>query len=155
MREAGCAYVYIGFESGSDDVLKYMNKGCTVEDNRTAVLNCNKVGIMIFGLFIAGFPGETLTMFEETKTFLREFPPSVLSLVPWIPDFAEDSNVPVMQPACGEEFKIELETASRKQVTMWDNCSFKAPTSRPWGAWICKWPVIVLATLYRTFTIKI
>ncbi|MDO9398211.1 MAG: radical SAM protein, partial [Herbiconiux sp.] len=45
MREGGCEYVYVGLESGSDQVLRYMNKKCSVDHNARAVANARDVGI--------------------------------------------------------------------------------------------------------------
>lgn len=64
-------------------VLKFMNKKCSREHNARAVANARDVGILTFGLFISGFPGETPEMFAETRQFLRESPPTLVSIHPW------------------------------------------------------------------------
>ncbi|MBI4818716.1 MAG: radical SAM protein [Deltaproteobacteria bacterium] len=135
MREAGCEYVYVGFESGSQEVLDYMNKKCTVEESARAIENCHQVGLLTFGLFIAGFPGETPEMFESTRTLLKENPPFAISVVPWFPDFADDSSVPIMRPDRIEKFAIRPEHPSTKPVTMWRNSAFRAPLTVPWGSY--------------------
>jgi anaerobic magnesium-protoporphyrin IX monomethyl ester cyclase len=133
MREAGCEYVYVGFESGSDDVLKFMNKKCAVEHNTRAVENARKIGILTFGLFISGFPGETPEMFAKTRQFLRDSPPTVVSIQPWFPDVSEDTRVPIMMPDRIERFAIEVEKPSSRKVTMWKHCTFRDSVSVPWG----------------------
>ncbi|MCP4627181.1 MAG: radical SAM protein [bacterium] len=133
MGEAGCMYVYAGFESGSQQVLNFMNKKCTVQNNRNALANCFKFGIMPVGLFITGFPGETPEMFQETKAFLRETPPFMISVAPWMPDLAEGSKVPVMQPDRLRQFDIHIEYPSAKKITLWRNSRFNTPLSIPWG----------------------
>ncbi|MEM9489851.1 MAG: radical SAM protein, partial [Myxococcota bacterium] len=133
MREAGCEYVYVGFESGSDEVLEFMNKKCKVEHSARAIENTRKVGMLTFGLFISGFPGETPEMFAKTRQFLRDSPPTLVSMVPWFPDVSEDTRVPIMRPDRLERFQIEVENPSRRKVTMWNHCSFRTPVSVPWG----------------------
>lgn len=44
VRETNWNTISIGFESGSDNVLKLLNKGCTVEDNAFAIELLNKIG---------------------------------------------------------------------------------------------------------------
>lgn len=133
MREGGCDYVYVGLESGSDEVLRFMNKKCSVEHNARAVANARKVGILTFGLFISGFPGETSEMFAETRQFLRESPPTLVSMHPWFPDVSEDTRVPIMLPDRIERFGIDVEKPSSRRVTMWKHCSFREPMTVPWG----------------------
>lgn len=133
MREGGCEYVYVGLESGSDEVLKLMNKKCSVEHNARAVANARRVGIVTFGLFISGFPGETPEMFAETRQFLRDSPPTLISMHPWFPDVSEDTRVPIMMPDRIERFEIDVEKPSSRKVTMWRHCTFREPVTVPWG----------------------
>jgi anaerobic magnesium-protoporphyrin IX monomethyl ester cyclase len=61
--------ISIGFESGSDNVLKILNKGCTVEDNTFAINLLNRIGDeyvaqgkdppKFFANIILATPGET------------------------------------------------------------------------------------------------
>lgn len=44
IRQTNWDYVSVGFESGSDKVLKILNKGCTAEDNLFAIDLLNKIG---------------------------------------------------------------------------------------------------------------
>jgi anaerobic magnesium-protoporphyrin IX monomethyl ester cyclase len=69
VRETNWNTVSIGFESGSDRVLKILNKGCTVEDNKFAIDLLNKIGDDLvregktppkfYCNIIFGTPGET------------------------------------------------------------------------------------------------
>ena len=133
MREGGCEYVYVGLESGSDQVLKFMNKKASVDHNARAVANARQVGIVTFGLFISGFPGETPEMFAETRQFLRDSPPTLVSIHPWFPDSSEDTRVPIMMPDRIERFAIDVEKPSSRKVTMWKHCTFREPLTVPWG----------------------
>ena len=68
VRKTNWNTISIGFESGSDNVLKILNKGCTVEDNAFAIDLLNKIGDeyvqqgkippKFFANIILGTPGE-------------------------------------------------------------------------------------------------
>lgn len=51
MKEAGLEMISIGFESFSDRMLEWMNKGVTSEENWEAVRICRRLKIKIFGNF--------------------------------------------------------------------------------------------------------
>ncbi len=68
---SGCKGVFLGVESGSDEVLKYMNKAAAVEQYLRGIRWLKQNGILTFGSFIAGFPGETEATFQQTVDFIR------------------------------------------------------------------------------------
>ena len=58
LKELGVNDLYIGYESGLDDVLLSMNKGHTIEDAVTQAERLNKVGISHNALIILGLAGK-------------------------------------------------------------------------------------------------
>ena len=58
LKELGVNDLYIGYESGLDDVLASMNKGHTIEDAVTQAERLNKVGISHNALIILGLAGK-------------------------------------------------------------------------------------------------
>ena len=74
MKEAGCEMVQYGFESGSDEVLKTINKGGRATTSRALqTMEATKnAKILSFGLFMLGSPGETEEDCEKTIEFARE-----------------------------------------------------------------------------------
>lgn len=72
MKDSGCEGVFLGIESGSDRVLKNMNKGSGVEKYHQGIALLNQYGIVTFGSFILGFPGETRETAAATKAFIRD-----------------------------------------------------------------------------------
>jgi radical SAM superfamily enzyme YgiQ (UPF0313 family) len=74
MSRAGCVEVGVGIESGSDRILKIINKGEDTEVLRTAIGMLRGVGIRVKGFFIIGLPGENRESLEETWKFLHEVP---------------------------------------------------------------------------------
>ncbi|MDR3223930.1 MAG: B12-binding domain-containing radical SAM protein [Methanobrevibacter sp.] len=71
-KEIGLKYINIGFESGSNKILKYLNKGTTVDLYRKALFILNKHDIEIFGSFMIGFPFETKEDIKLTENFIKE-----------------------------------------------------------------------------------
>jgi anaerobic magnesium-protoporphyrin IX monomethyl ester cyclase len=69
MKQAGCNKVYLGIESGNDQVLKLMNKGTNTAMIRHAVSSFKRNGLACCGFFIVGYPGETIETIEETFSF--------------------------------------------------------------------------------------
>ena len=60
LREAGLGIIYLGAESGSDEVLKRVNKNETAEELINAVHRAEGVGIPVSVTFISGLGGREL-----------------------------------------------------------------------------------------------
>lgn len=71
MAEAGCRGVMFGFESGSNEMLRRMNKKLTVDVSLRAAEVASRVGMHVRAQMIVGFPGETDETIEETAHFVR------------------------------------------------------------------------------------
>ncbi len=86
MRKAGVETVVYGFESGSDRILKAMNKKTTAQRNRDVVRMTKKAGLKCHADIILGFPGEDEESIRETEKFLvKSRPTSMLIsvMMPW------------------------------------------------------------------------
>ncbi len=70
MKDAGCEYLILGIESGSNKILGLMRKGFTIEETERFIYDCNKVGIEIEANWVIGFPGETDEDFMATANFI-------------------------------------------------------------------------------------
>jgi len=69
MAEAGCEQVSIGFESGSERILKNMNKRFTPKEVRQISERLSEYGIRRMGFLLLGSPGETRESVEESLVF--------------------------------------------------------------------------------------
>ena len=69
---AGLRTVCVGFESGSDRMLKNMKKGITVDMSRNFAEAAEKAGILVHGCFMVGTPGETAETMKETLNLALE-----------------------------------------------------------------------------------
>jgi len=70
MRSAGCYYVDIGVESGSQKVLNLMRKGITVEESEATLNICFDAGLKIKAFFSFGHIGEYPEDAEKTFQFI-------------------------------------------------------------------------------------
>jgi len=77
--DAGLKWVLIGFESGSDRILQFIEKGATVEQNLQAGRICKKLGIKIFANYMFGLPTETEEEMRQTVTMMRTIRPDIYS----------------------------------------------------------------------------
>lgn len=72
MAEAGCKEIGMGVESGSNKILKIINKGEDVDTLKRAVEIVKKANIRIKGFFIVGLPSESPETIGETVNFIKE-----------------------------------------------------------------------------------
>ena len=79
MAAAGCKGYFIGFESGSDRVLKFIRKGTTRAVNIQAARICQKVGIKIWANYMLGIPTETKQEVRDTISMMKEIDPDYYS----------------------------------------------------------------------------
>jgi radical SAM superfamily enzyme YgiQ (UPF0313 family) len=69
MAQAGCEQVSMGFESGSERILKNMNKRFTPAEARKISDMLSDHGIKQMGFLLLGTPGETRKSIEESISF--------------------------------------------------------------------------------------
>jgi anaerobic magnesium-protoporphyrin IX monomethyl ester cyclase len=91
LRRAGCAEVWMGAESGSQQILDAMDKGIRVKDIFRAVENLRGQDIRACFFLQFGYPGETWSEIEETIRMVRENRP-------------DDIGVSVSYPLPGTRF---------------------------------------------------
>jgi radical SAM superfamily enzyme YgiQ (UPF0313 family) len=72
MARAGCKGVFLGIESGSPTMLKHMHKAAAADQYRHGIRMLREHGVLTFGSFITGFPGETAETVQETLDFIKE-----------------------------------------------------------------------------------
>jgi len=85
MKKAGCWEISFGLETGSNDLLKKMDKLAEVEKSAQAVQWTDAAGIRTKGLFMLGFPGEDEHTINQTKDFIRSIPMTIMNLTKFTP----------------------------------------------------------------------
>jgi hypothetical protein len=92
LARSGCRVVYFGLESGSDRVLRRINKGLTASQMSAFIKALHRHDVMPAPSCIVGYPGETDENFEETVHFVtahRDYF-NILNVFPVMPTPASD-----------------------------------------------------------------
>lgn len=84
-KKAGCHTFRLGIESGSEVILKKINKNISIKDTLTAVSLCRKYGIKTVGYFIIGYLGETKETVKQTINFAIKLSPDFVAFFPATP----------------------------------------------------------------------
>jgi anaerobic magnesium-protoporphyrin IX monomethyl ester cyclase len=74
MSQAGCWLISWGIESANEQIRKHVHKGTTNEKIVRALKWSKAAGIMNWGYFIIGLPGETEETIQQTIAFSKELP---------------------------------------------------------------------------------
>lgn len=72
MKEAGCREVGLGVESGSDKILRVINKGEGSHEIKAGIKLIRSAGIKVKGFLVVGLPSESKETIQETINFLEE-----------------------------------------------------------------------------------
>jgi anaerobic magnesium-protoporphyrin IX monomethyl ester cyclase len=80
LRLSGCAEVWMGVESGSQDILDAMDKGITLAQIATARQRLRESGIRACFFLQFGYPGETWTELQQTIALVRTLRPDDIGI---------------------------------------------------------------------------
>ena len=86
MGKAGCEGVFLGVESGSDEMLLRMNKTARRKDYLEAIPQLRDAGISTHASLIIGFPGETYDTVAETVDLIERAKPDFYRAQLWYAD---------------------------------------------------------------------
>ena len=75
MKASGCAQILFGIESGSDQILKLIDKKLNIEQIKKQTAVVNAADIPWLGFFIIGYPGERKEDILKTVKFMKELHP--------------------------------------------------------------------------------
>ena len=127
LREAGLGILYVGMESGDDEVLRRINKGETWESTRSALDKIKQAGLTSSVMVLNGLGGTTLSRQHaiNTATLCNETQPDFLStLVVSFPQGEErfregfgDDFEPLDQQGLFEEIQVFLEHLELENTT--------------------------------------
>ena len=126
MKAAGCHQVFIGFESGCDEMLQRINKGETVADLERGAGIMKEAGIFISIGFIVGLPGETRDSDGKTIALCNRVQPNRVQFRRF---------TPIPGSSLATEYDLEHghgfhDRSSKDQVEEWiqqcyDACQYK------------------------------
>ncbi len=84
-KRAGLWALFIGFESGSQELLDNIKKGITVEQSLQVSRWCHELDIQIIGSFILGLPGEDPVKGAQTIDFAKKLDVDYAAFIPLHP----------------------------------------------------------------------
>ena len=112
-KEMGVFHLSFGVESGSNKILKLMNKGISSEQIVYSIALAKKYGMKCRVYLIAGYPGETEESIDETIKIIREVKPDDVSVYPLIPypgtllyEHPEQFNITYINPDFSQYYQI-------------------------------------------------
>lgn len=125
LAEAGLDCLMIGFESGSQRVLDFIDKGITIEQSRKAVDICKKYNIKIYANIMFGLPTETKADMDATVKFVKWMKPDYVSPAVFTPypgsylyDYCRDNDL--LMPFSHERYRRSPLTGTKvKGVNPW------------------------------------
>lgn len=124
MRKSGCSALFFGVESGSDRVLKHMNKGFSIETVKTVIKKSYSKGILNSIFIIVDYPTEAKDDFKKTLEVIKINSKYIFDVIPQLfhvdyntiikknPDIANIKNIRLNKGAIfrdieGNNFKYD------------------------------------------------
>lgn len=112
LKESRCDGVFLGIESGNDQILKNMNKAVDTRKYLKGIELLKEYGIVTFGNFIIGFPGETYETVRDTIDFIDRAPLDFYRVQLWY----GEPVTPIYRQR--EKYKIKGESFEWSHATM-------------------------------------
>ncbi len=139
MKDAGCEMIFFGAETGSDEVLKQMDKGGTqtAAQIRSFAVRMGKFGIIPEYSFVLGMPGESeekvMAQIESDIAFIKEIktlnPATEIIIYLYSPVPSEGSELYEQITKAGFEFPAHLEDWLNP---VWENFDLRKNPLTPW-----------------------
>jgi len=107
MAQAGCATLYIGFESVDPAALKEMKKRQTVEEIRSAIRAIRERGIHVHGMFVFGFDADTPATARATVNFA-------------LAEKVDSAQFLILTPLPGSSFYTQMSAEGRLLDRVWE-----------------------------------
>ena len=85
LKKAGCQAVHFGVESGTDRILKRLNKGITIKKVKKAFAAAKQVKMNTLAYFMVGCPGETHDDINKTLALAKELNPDYVHVTIFTP----------------------------------------------------------------------
>lgn len=139
MKKAGCEMIFLGAETGSDEVLKQMDKGGTqsAAQIKEFAVRMKKVGIVPEYSFVLGMPGESeekvMAQIDADIAFIKSIkelnPDTEIIIYLYSPVPTEGSELYEQITKAGFEFPEKLEDWLNPS---WENFDLRKNPLTPW-----------------------
>lgn len=117
MRAAGCRVLYYGIESGSERVLRAMNKHVAPELNGRVMLDTKNAGVSATATMIVGHPAETERDFQDTLDWVKRWGEGIRLLTPSLFSINDGSVPPLHWDDGDNTFPVRVERVRRLMRT--------------------------------------
>ncbi len=147
MGQAGCRLISWGIESGNEQILRHVRKGAYPDKAERALTWSKKAGIMNWGYFIIGLPGETEETIRQTIDFSKRLPLDialfhVAAPYPGTPFFFEVVEKGWFRPGTRWE-QVDMDKGTvldypelpAERLLYWQKRAFREWALRPGPAW--------------------
>jgi radical SAM superfamily enzyme YgiQ (UPF0313 family) len=135
MKKAGCYAISYGIESANQKMLDTMQKGITVDQQRTAIEITKKAKIEVLAYFIFGTPGETERSIKDSINFMKETDPDYVSIAIMTPFpgthlFEMANEKGWIETLDWEEYRLgspvmRIPTISQSELVRWQKQAYK------------------------------
>lgn len=116
-KDMGAWIVLFGVESGSQEVLDYLNKGATVDQARRAFSICKKIGLKTHAYILLGSPAETRESLRATEELVAELNP-------------DSVHISICAPLPGTELRERMEREGRLAWKDMDDLDYYTPRTQ-------------------------
>lgn len=124
MSRSGCVQIDFGIERGSDEALKKVKKGITIEKIKNACALCRRYKIRVFANFIVGLPEETEKDRKDIESLINETQPQIVSINHFSPYYGTELHKQGCIQDTSPEVKKFILRAMKKYNSVWTNLMF-------------------------------
>ncbi len=160
LKDAGMTAVYFGIESGSDKILKVMEKNASKSENIEAIKKCYEAGIFTVIQLVIGMPGENDFTISETIDFIKKatgelsFPPRVavnyLQALPGTPCYERHNGLLGKTIEDEEQYLLSVSDIDAGEFRQYRNVSEESlPKVKLWRIKIYFLPMIHWLKLHK------
>ncbi len=114
MYDNGCRWIFFGIESGDAEMLDKVKKNIRIEQIKSTVAACNRIGIVAISSFIIGYPDETPQQLQNTIDLIIE----INSGVSVCNIFTPMPNTPICEELVEKQQYVLPDNVSSKLKTM-------------------------------------
>ena len=112
LKRSGCAGLYLGLESGSDRVLKAINKKITLQEIIKVSNMVHDIGIFSVTSILLGLPDETKEEIEETLSLMKRIKTDLFD----VNSFTPLPGTPLYDSMTEEEKNIDWRKVGKKSL---------------------------------------